>query len=680
MPLFIMAAALVLGVRSSAQAEELCDPSFEGCRARLINLIRNERVRMDVAFWFMKDQRYLTEIVKKWREGVRVRILVDPRATDNGYPANGPILQGFKDAGIPMRKRTASGILHWKMMLFAGQGIVEFSGANYSPTALDPIEPYANYVDEAIYFSDDPAVVQSFMTKYDDLWLSTTTYADYANITSPQVRVYPVYPKDPELNFPEAENYANRATGRYNAETRKIDVIMYRITDERHTNAIIAAQARGVPVRLISDTFEYRKVTRLWHSYNLDRIWAAGIPVRVRAHHGLNHQKSVLLYGQGLTIFGSSNWTSPSANQQQEHNYFTKKAWFFQWFVDQFERKWNNTNPVGALETQPFVPLPPDKPVYKTPASGAAGQVASGLKLKWYGGPWAHVYDIYFGLDPSPPLYARDQHLGPSETTSQYQTFALPALQPGTTYYWRIVSKTMAGRTAGGPISFFTTAGSPAAGPAGQTAGTVNIWAADVPQTGIAGSWQVVSDPTAAGGRALFLPDKAKATISPALAAPVNYVEVTFDAAAGVPYHLWIRMRAYNNGLANDSVTVQFGDSVDALGTPVYRIGTTHGAEVVLQDGPSGTLSGWGWATTGLDGWGRISTSRPPARTRSASSSGKTAPSSTRSSSARTRSSGRCPGPRGTTWSRCRAPSPERPPLPRRSIPPGSRGRSGSSG
>jgi hypothetical protein len=48
MPLFIMAAALVLGVRSSAQAEELCDPSFEGCRARLINLIRNERVGMDV--------------------------------------------------------------------------------------------------------------------------------------------------------------------------------------------------------------------------------------------------------------------------------------------------------------------------------------------------------------------------------------------------------------------------------------------------------------------------------------------------------------------------------------------------------------------------------------------------------------------------------------------------------
>lgn len=128
----------------------------------------------------------------------------------------------------------------------------------------------------------------------------------------------------------------------------------------------------------------------------------------------------------------------------------------------------------------------------------------------------------------------------------------------------------------------------------------MNIWAADVPQTGIAGSWQVVSDPTAAGGRALFLPDKAKATISPALAAPVNYVEVTFDAAAGVPYHLWIRMRAYNNGLANDSVTVQFGDSVDALGTPVYRIGTTHGAEVVLQDGPSGTLSGWGWANNGF--------------------------------------------------------------------------------
>ena len=585
---------------TAAGAEELCDPAHQNCRTRLIDLIRNETVRIDVAFWFMEDQRYMTEIIRRWQAGVPVRLLVDPRATTSGYPANGPILQEFQNAGIPMRRRTASGILHWKMMLFAGQNVVQFSGANYSADAFTYVTPYASYVDEAIYFASDPSVVQSFMTKYDDLWLNTTAYTNHANITGPLARAYEIFPKDPELNFPETENYANRATGRYGRETTQIDVIMYRITDERHTNAMIAARARGVPIRLISDTYEYRKTTRLWHSYNLDRIWAAGIPVRVRAHEGLNHQKSVLLHSLGLTIFGSSNWTSPSADQQQEHNYFTTKPWIFQWFSEQFERKWNNSNPAGAVETAPFVPLPPDKPSNRTPASNAVNQSTTGQRLRWYGGPWAHVYDVYFGLDPNPPLFAADLRLGPSETTSQLQTLNLPTLQPGTRYYWRIVSKTMAGKTATGPITSFLTAGDPPIPPASTGgAATVSIWAADVLPSSIVGLWTVTADPTAVGGRALFLADRGRATVAPALAEPANYFEVTFDAVAGVPYHLWLRMRSYNNSASNDSVSVQFSDSVDAFGTAVYRIGSSHSAEVVLTDGASGTLAGWGWADNG---------------------------------------------------------------------------------
>ena len=58
----------------------------------------------------------------------------------------------------------------------------------------------------------------------------------------------------------------------------------------------------------------------------------AGIQIRDRAHAGLNHQKSVIIYDQDaaagnqpLVIFSSSNWTSPSASGQVEHNMFTAK-------------------------------------------------------------------------------------------------------------------------------------------------------------------------------------------------------------------------------------------------------------------------------------------------------------------------------------------------------------------
>ena len=593
-----------IGVGRAHAMEQLCDSSFQNCRTQLINLIQAENVEIDVGLWFMEDARYSSAIIARWQAGVPVRILMDPRA-NAGNQYNGPIMQQFSDAGVPMRKRTASGIEHWKMMLFAGQNTVYFGSANFSASAFVPSQPYVNYVDETVYFTDDPSVVGSFMTKFDDAWTDTTSYANYANVTTLS-RHYATFPIDPELNFPPGEDYANRSVKRYNAETQKIDVQMFRITDQRHTNAIISAFTnRHVPVRMLVDAGQYREPTRLWDAWNVDRLYAAGIPIRVTVHQGENHGKLVLLYGQDMTIFGSSNWTSPSANSQHEHNYFTVKPNIFSWFVDQFERKWNNTNPAGVAETGPFVPKPPDKPVYVSVANGATGVAVSGAILKWDGGPWAHNYDIYFGTSPTPPLFAANQNLGPDDPTrspKQYQTFALPTLTGGTTYYWQIVSKTMAGLTAAGPVWSFTTSGGLPPPPANAT--TVVLWSANVVSADIHGNWQMIADGTAAGGKALQNTDRGQAKIAPALAAPTNYFETNFQAVGGVAYHVWVRMRAQNNSLSNDSVHVQFSDSTDSLGSATARIGTSQSAEVVLQNGPNGPADhGWGWSD---NGWGAL--------------------------------------------------------------------------
>lgn len=447
----VAAILILLCCAGTAAAERLCDPAVEDCRTILLQLIQNEQQGIDVAFWFMEDARYSAAIVRRAAAGVPVRVLIDPR-TDSAVDAQ--IVAQLAAAGIPMRARTSSGILHWKTMLFAGQRTVEFSGANYSPTAFLPIDPYRNYIDESIYFSDDLSIVQSFMRKFDDLWTDTTTFEDYANITRTPSRRYPTYDVDPDLNFPPAKSYRNRAVGRYRAENRGIDVIMYRITDAAHANAMIDAVQRGVSVRLITEPQQYRDPTRLWHSWNVDRLYMAGVQIRVRAHEGLNHQKSVLLKSQGMVIFGSSNWTSPSSNSQEEHNYFTTKAWMFDWFTRQFERKWNNQ--AGAPETAPFAPLPPDTPTYVRPAAGAVG-VPLDAALVFDAGPFAHLYDVYFGTTPDPPLLEANVPLGPTGPGDKPRRYVLPPLQPHTTYYWRIVAKTMALQERGQGVSMFTT-------------------------------------------------------------------------------------------------------------------------------------------------------------------------------------------------------------------------------
>ena len=422
----------------------ICDIAYEDCREDVLTLIRNETVGLDVSFWFITDARYSNAIVDRWQAGVPVRVIMDPRA-NTSKPANATQLQQLRDAGIPMLNKPFGDIAHWKGMIFAGQNVVEFSGANYSPYEYIYEIPYVQYQDEAIYFSTEPDVVQSLMRRFDDVWMNSV-YTFYANAI-PRVRSYPEsYTIAPEFNLPPDHSYTDRLLPLLNAETQGIDVVMYRITDSRPADALIAAVRRGVPVRLYAEPREYRNPARMEDSYNVDRMYMGGVHIKMRAHAGLNHQKTVQLVGQRTTIFGTSNWSTASDDNQLEVNYFTTKDWFYQFFADQFEWKWNNQPPDGSgtVQTTEFVPLPPDPPSNRAPANLATGVSPASVTLTWYAGSWARKYDLYLGVGSNPTLHTADLQLGPSRSTSDYKSITLTGLQPGTTYSWKVVSKTLA--------------------------------------------------------------------------------------------------------------------------------------------------------------------------------------------------------------------------------------------
>ena len=493
-----------------ARQDRLCDNSYEDCRAPIIQLIRNENVGIDVSFWFMTDTRYSSEIISRWRAGVPVRVLLDLRA-DTNYPANASVRQTLIDAGIPIRHKTTTGINHWKMMLYAGQGMVHFSAANFANGSYSPVTPYTRYVDEAIYFTNDPSVVQSFMTKYDDLWTNTTHYQSLANV-GPLTRNYPTYPMDPELNFPPDQDYQDRLVSLMRQETVGIDVVMFRITSGKVPDEVIRRRQAGVPIRLITDQDQYRNTTYMWHSYNIDRMYVAGVAVKWKRDEGDieedMHQKSVVLHGLRRSVFGSSNWTSSSSDTQREHNYFASAQWIYDWFVAQFDRKWNNLTatgaPIGTTMFENFVPGWPETPVNVSPANAALG-VGTSVALRWEGGWWAHKYDIYFGTTNPPPLVAQNYMpgsatAGVSSTKESFNPCSPPTgftsvcpggLEPGTTYYWRIRGKTMVGdtRAISGPVWSFTTAGgvAPPPAPTGLQATPISTSRIDLSWADVAG-------------------------------------------------------------------------------------------------------------------------------------------------------------------------------------------------
>jgi len=496
---------LMRGIPAHAQ-ERLCDNSYEDCRAPLIQLIRNEKVGIDVSYWFMTDWYYSSTLIAKWRdERVPIRVILDTQA-DVNYPASKTIRTNLANAGIPIRDCiSSSGINHWKAMIFAGQGKVQFSAANYSEGSFSPTTPYLGYVDEAIYFTDDAPIVQSFMRKFDDHWTDTTAFANLANISGPLVRNYPTYPVHPDMNFVPGQNFEERLRSQVMLENEGIDAVIFRITSGMIPDALIARRSAGVPVRLITEERQYRNTSYFWDSYNIDRMYMAGIQIKIKDNVTEQdmHQKSMILHSRGLAtsgagpmaVFGSSNWTSSSAARQREHNYFTRKPWMVDWFIDQFERKWNNRRadgtPIGSNVYIPFTPLLPETAVYLAPANDALGQTAT-VTLRWEGGWWAHKYDIYVATTPTfgaPIVVDYRPGAATAGTVSAKESYTISDLQPATTYYWRIVSKTMADRTKVGPTWRFTTAGGvpPPPTPSGLTATAISTSRIDLAWTDVAG-------------------------------------------------------------------------------------------------------------------------------------------------------------------------------------------------
>jgi hypothetical protein len=117
------------------------------------------------------------------------------------------------------------------------------------------------------------------------------------------------------------------------------------------------------------------------------------------------------------------------------------------------------------------------------------------------------------------------------------------------------------------------------------------------------GNWQSVSDPTAASGVRMFYPNAGAARVERPAAEPGNYVELSFTPDPTQTYKLWFRMKAQNNHWANDSIWVQFSSAVDAAGRPNYRIGTTEGLSINLEECSNCGVAGWGWED---DGWGAV--------------------------------------------------------------------------
>jgi hypothetical protein len=480
-------ALLVMGIVLAGSTpaigqERMMMTAVENAQAVLVQKINAEQVRLDIATWYLNDGDLVIAILNKHRSGVPVRLIGDRGAIFEADPQTRANFEYLAQNGVPIRLRYHPTwfpeIMHWKCGIFVGQRIVEFGSANWTTFELTPWSS-TNFKDETAFFTDDPQLVNAFLTQFDIMWADTEKFLDWpaayraetgqtwpTAMIIPQGRQVPTYSTNvPGMVWSQGTELTNRMLQEINAETLAIDLVIYRLTIPGITDALIQKHRSGVTVRVFVEPTQYRN--QLYPEYeltavNVDRLWAAGIPVKQRQHEGLTHMKTLVTSRTALN--GSSNFTE---NWERDHNYFipaaTKPGPYLA-IRNRINAMWaDNTNYV-TFQPQNAAPAPLQSPAY------AASGVPVNVKLEWNRAFWAVAYDVYLGNSSNNLALVGRVNAVLNGSPPPTYSFVLPQpLQPGTTYYWRIVSRTSAtdvnpGLVAPSELWAFTTAGSSTGG------------------------------------------------------------------------------------------------------------------------------------------------------------------------------------------------------------------------
>ena len=242
----------------------------------------------------------------------------------------------------------------------------------------------------------------------------------------------------------------------------------------------------------------------------------------------------------------------------------------------------------GSSATWPFTvtPVTPQPPAAASAPAPADGSVDIGTSptLTW-NAPGATAYDVRFGKTNPPPAVTIGQ------TAARYPTSALDS---ATTYFWQVVARNGSGSVAG-PVWSFSTASVAPPPPVNHPPSEVVVYAGDIPASAVHGAWTFATDVTSPQQIKLTTAATGDSHLTSALASPADYVDVPFTADGGVSYTLWLRLAAFNNAKASDSVWVQFVDaSVD--GSATYAVNSTSALLVNLaSDSTAASNNRWGW-------------------------------------------------------------------------------------
>ena len=267
-----LVATIVSSFTTRAVAQErIYFSSHENAEAQIVARINAETVRLDIGAWLLNDGNILNAILNRQAAHVPIRILGDRASIFESDPNTRASFEKLANAGVPIRlrynPRDFPEIMHWKCGIYVGQGEATIGSGNWTSFELKPTST-TNFKDESVMVTDDAAIVQALMTKFDQFWADTTYFMDWPDaykretgvtwtgtvpMTVDRTRlVVPDYPTDNLVwgqgigtHGSDGPNIIPTMIDEINLENTAIDMVSYRLTVPTLTDALINKKKAG---------------------------------------------------------------------------------------------------------------------------------------------------------------------------------------------------------------------------------------------------------------------------------------------------------------------------------------------------------------------------------------------------------------------------------------------------
>jgi Phosphatidylserine/phosphatidylglycerophosphate/cardiolipin synthases and related enzymes len=141
----------------------------QNAESALVSVVGSAKKSLDTAIYSFTDADVAAAMIADKQRGVKVRVITDRECAGNQYQAR--VLGELKDAGIPVKYNTHSGLMHMKVSI-VDSATVTTGSFNYTKSA-------ENENDEVLVILKNSTAAKDFGTQFARMWNDTKDFANY---------------------------------------------------------------------------------------------------------------------------------------------------------------------------------------------------------------------------------------------------------------------------------------------------------------------------------------------------------------------------------------------------------------------------------------------------------------------------------------------------------------------